>query len=132
MNINKILSNVAIILGIMLGSFYLYKKDIHFNMSGPYDVKSIEVLSGYEFDISSDIGKIHGRLNNVAVSEAKNAVVKFLNDVRSPKFFILNKSNDFYIIKIVVIKGDKEVDLEEWLKSNGLLNYGFSSTKKML
>lgn len=125
MNLKQILINLNIVFIIGLVCIYFYKSgSIQTNpivVSGPYLVRSVQVIQGNEFDITYDTGRVHGKLIVSTPPEAKVAVTRLLNEITNPKVYLIKQEQDFWYIRMIVLKDGKEVDLVDWLKSQNLV-----------
>lgn len=88
-----------------------------------YDVKKITVLRGDSFDFTlKENERVLGKLNLNATEDAKSKVIDLLNHISSPVIVLQEKQSDGrWIIDLLFIKDEKEINLSSWLISNNLV-----------
>lgn len=130
---------IAAILGVVLIAGYVYLERNHPTfvkplVKNPFEelhvVYRIKVLQGHEFDLKLDNGKrIHARLRKGSVPEAKESVIRFLNENLKDRSVyakvydkvIQDHAEDIWIIDLIVETEEGEVSLTEWLEEKGLI-----------
>lgn len=125
---NKILVVIIVLLGLALPAAVYY----HLNKSAKpsftaelqnsevFDVRVVRVVSGHEFDVTIQDGRLmHVKLAVTTPVEAKRAVVWFLHDVnKQPAKLVVDKKNK---AADLLVKVEGNVSLTSWLKCKKLV-----------
>jgi len=126
---------ISAILGVVLIAGYAYLNRSHPSLvTSPFEklhvVYRINVLQGHEFDLKLDNGKrVHARLRIGTVPEAKESVIRFLNEnLKNRTVYIKvyekvsqEHAEDLWIVDLIVKTGEGELSLAEWLEEKGLI-----------
>lgn len=87
-----------------------------------YKVKHIGVISGHEFDLKLEDGRrVHALLDVKTAPEAKEHVVRVLNNARSPRIRLIEKNGSDWRVELYVKIDGQEVNFVSWLRQMDLV-----------
>lgn len=132
------LAILSVILGAGLYLAYNYKRTGTVPIQNPiqtlvqksYKVTHIGVLQGHEFDLKLEDGRrIHGVLNVKTPKEARDRMVRFINQATHPRVVLLERLNvpthlgnaEIWRVRLYVTVGPSEVNVVDWLKDQNLV-----------
>jgi len=96
------------------------------NSGEVYSVKSIQVISGNEFDLKLENGKrIHALLAVRATPDSRERVIDYLNQHGDhPKVKVIGRKGEMWIVDVYVKTNealDEQHSLTQWLVNNELV-----------
>lgn len=97
------------------------------NLAGnTYKIKKISVIESNSFDITfldqdKKVVRILAKIAVKPTSEAREAIINLLNNIKQPEIVVLDKNEMNYLVEIYFNNYEKKSSLTEWLTEQNLL-----------
>jgi hypothetical protein len=136
---NKYLESIILILWLVIAGMLYFNinksqqlivdKEIsqESNLAGnTYKIKKISIIESNSFDITfldenRKNVRILARIAASPTSEAREAILKLLNNIKQPEIVILDKNQVNYLVEIYFNISEKKSSLTEWLSEQNFL-----------
>lgn len=136
---NKYLESIILILWLVIAGMLYFnvnksKQSIEnqeinqeANLSGnTYKIKKISVIDSNSYDITffdqnKNVVRILARLAVKPTSDARDAIITLLNNIKQPEIVIIDKNELNYLVEIYFNNYEKKSSLTEWLSEQNLL-----------